>query len=564
MRATIISILFLSTLLTVGFAALPQQNSCSAPYWDDTLRCDAAQGQPPQENVDTSPANTGQLRSFTRVFLNGNPDVRCLDGTRPILYVDKAVCTEPTGCGTVPFGESVDSDEWIFSMSGGGSCHVDDDDGDGIEDNAQECLSLYIQGEASEMGTSHATPMTSLGGIHSADPVENPVFAGYNRVRIKKCSYDRYTGRQDYTAPGGYFSATVTSRAGVSTTIDFDLYQQGYHIMEEALFELRSGLTYTTWVAIEGSNAVTEVQEVLPPLEDADAILFAGHSGGAHGLMHNIDHLSDELSSWPAFSGDVRALFDAQFTPSLENEAAFAVGVSFTTTHDAYSDIWSGTTEALLQDFDYDGSAYFSQDPPLEPSTWRTAYDASCLAAHTGGEEWKCVDRYHVLMNHISTPFFVREDFTDPNRAHLLDGQGHVVLWTDDRNQYAHCPDPTSPCLPMLTPEEYRPRVERQAATFLGGFDFRSEMGGGVDQSLGGTGDVPTVLLWMPDCNSHAGIFNDAAYQETVIRTTGFSVSLREWLEEFMHFGRINVLGWRIDGWQDSSGQTMTSICPDE
>ena len=45
------------------------------------------------------------------------------------------------------------------------------------------------------MGSSTRDPAKDLEGIHDPDAVKNPVFSTYNRVRIEKCTFDRYMGR---------------------------------------------------------------------------------------------------------------------------------------------------------------------------------------------------------------------------------------------------------------------------------------------------------------------------------------------------------------------------------
>lgn len=132
------------------------------------------------------------MKNSTRVFLNNDLSIRCLDGTRPIIYVDKAV--------------GAPSNKWIFSMTGGGSCNAHDSNGDGVFDDAQGCLDTYVDPkEYGEMETASEPPMKTLEGINRPGALRNPVFAGYNRVRVQKCSYDRYNGRAAYEAAGGYF-----------------------------------------------------------------------------------------------------------------------------------------------------------------------------------------------------------------------------------------------------------------------------------------------------------------------------------------------------------------------
>lgn len=548
-------ILALSLALSLGMLAAPTSravaqapsNNCADPYWQDTLRCKAFPGQPPQANFGTIPTNVADVKDFTRVFLNNNPNVRCLDGTRPVLYVDKAV--------------GGPSNKWMFTVPGGGSCNAQDSNGDGVFDTAQECLDTYANpAERDEMSTAVDPPMKNLEGIHRPDPVRNPVFAGYNRVRVEKCSYDRYNGRVAYEAVGGYF---LNHTAPSGTSVNVNVYQQGYLIMEEALQALKSGLTYTTW-ADNGAERVIEQPESLPPLADAEQVLFIGHSGGAHGLFHNIDHLAKSLADIPGFTGDVRAVFDANFIESIENEAAFATDASGNPlAGDAYSAVWSGETIGNGVPFSYDGATFHTTGHLVEQyDSWNAVFDTSCVDAHAAtGDDWKCRDRSHVLFNHIATPFFFREDFTDPNQEHTNHGNGHFVDWGDWDN-YPHCPPSFSPCPPLFTVDEHRTRLETQFQTLLNGSRSRSELATGADPSLGGPGNFPTFYAWMPNCGVHDGAYDDASFYNTTMSYKTFTHSMRTWLEGFVRVGRLNLRGWRVDGWEDSGGNVMTSTCP--
>jgi hypothetical protein len=358
-------------------------------------------------------------------------------------------------------------------MTGGGACIPEEGATVGVIDDATDCTNRY-DGEAAEMGTAGEPPMKNLGsepggsnGIHSADPVINPEFAGYNRVRIEKCGFDRYNGRAEFPAVNG-------TLAGVPLT--YDAYQLGWGMMVATLKELLSGLNYTTWTWSGGAptDIVEDTTATLPPLSDAETILFVGHSGAAHGLMHNIDALVEKLAGLgvnPAV--DVRALFDANFTGSPENEAAFADDLStgaplnghVFSNHTMGESIAGGAVGG--SPYIYDMAAYYS-DPNTtlvkQYDNWQAVFDTSCLSVHSGPDAYLCRDRKHVLLNHVSTPFFIREDFTDPNKEHTLGGLGHPVQWGEWQTDPALCNwFGGTPCPPLLTIAEHRERLEAQA-----------------------------------------------------------------------------------------------------
>jgi len=538
----------------------PKGNDCAQSYWRDTLRCAAFPSDPPQPNFEDSPATVADIRAYTRVFM-GKYSLRTLDGTRPVLYIDKALCTTPAGCGAAAFGDPVESDKWLLSVTGGGSCEAIDSDDDGKADDADSCLLLYEDPtERDEMGSADKAPMKNLVGIMADDPSGNPAFAGYNRVRVEKVSYDRYNGLVKYHRTGGYFTG-LTSGA---VTVHFDLYQQGYRIMRETLRMLEKGLTYTTW-RDDGVGAVEAVEETLPTLSAADSVVFVGHSGGAHGLYHNIDRLADHLQKKKDFTGDVRAIFDANFLPSIANEAAFATdAMAVPLAGDIYSDQWAGNTSAGGIAFAYDGADYYATgDVSAQYDTFGgdRILDRSCLDTHkrTDGATWKCRDRVHVLSNHVATPFFFREDFTDPSTEHTANGSGHRLVW-GEYGPWPHCPVGVD-CPPVFDLVEQRARLTQQAETLLDDRATRSEIALGIDESLGGAGAFPSFYAWMPDCGTHSGAYNNVSWNTQAISWQGSDWTMREWVEDFLVQPRLGVAARRIDGVSDGLG-TATSSCP--
>ena len=305
-----------TAVTTLGMWSQPVWSCAADTFWRDTLRCQLFPADtPPPAPID--PATPADIKHFTRVDLpwrnQGFEVVRCVDGTRPVIYVDEAQSA---------------SNRWVFTFQGGGSCA-----------SGQACLGTYLDlGERGEMSTARKPAMRNMPGIHTPDAVNG--FRDYHRVRIEKCGYDRYNGNAtvrgaaatvDSDLDGdGIQGEVINDPTGLAVQegadLGFDLFHHGKKIMLHTLDELRDGLRYDTWVAASGG--VTEVFATLPPLKDADAILFAGHSGGAHGLMNNIDSLADYMAGWTRtdgtpFDADVRALFDAHLLPTLESEAAF-------------------------------------------------------------------------------------------------------------------------------------------------------------------------------------------------------------------------------------------------
>ncbi len=552
---TIFSYCYLALIISMGLLPRFAWSCMNDPLWQDTLRCQfyptASQTPPPppaQPTIDN-------LGAFTRVDL---PDVnasnellRCVDGTRPIIYVAEAA-------GQVP------SNDWLITFQGGGSCQ-----------NGQACLDAYTNAsEESEMGSANQPAMKNMGGIYRAR--KDNTFRNFNRVKIHKCGYDRYNGNAIAMNVAGTVDSDWNRNAShgeiinspaskdfnpdVKTvkegnTYNFDLFHQGKKHVLHALDQLLNGLSYETWAKQKGK--VVSLKANLPPMHNARTILFAGHSGGASGLMHNIDSLSDYMTDWSqdhglAFNADVRALFDAQLLPSVESEAAF-VGEQDKDLYDHQTNCDQGCEAGPPLRYTYNGEDYFSSfgaggigffDGPYQE--WNTELDASCLAAHPT-EEWRCADRFHVLYNHITTPFFVREDFRDPNGQHNnnpagIENGGHRLFWATP--ELRHCSDAaaTTPCLPVLSEADFRVRVEEQAERFEEDFSTRSELA--VNNI-----PVPTVYLWLPDCASHSGAFDSQQFFN--VRMVNDSkleeITMHDFLVDFMHDVPTGGFDSRID-----------------
>lgn len=541
-----------------GLAAKPlisgPPNDCNHKFWSETLRCKALEiaglSDLPQPNADDRPTSVAGLRKYTRVFMANNK-LRCVDGTRPPLYVAPAVCTTTGGClltdgREVDYGNPVNSDNWLITFTGGGACSASDSNGDGNYDDGERCSSLYVS-EASGMSSALDAPMKNINeGIMSRDPGKNPVFAAYNSIRVEKCSYDRFNGRSTRPDVTGVLS---------NTSFNYTLFNHGQRIAEEAVTALSKGLHYRTW-SDDGTGNIVEVSTRLPRLSDAQQVVFAGHSGGAHGLRHNVDKLAQLVNKNRPI--DVRAVFDENFLPSIEAEASFAIGSN----GDAYTDQWVGVSETDGTIFSYDGEDYhFNGRLGRHLQAWDTHLDESCLDAHSSASQWKCRDRQHVLFNHITTPMFIREDFTDPNREHTNNGLGYATPWVitpgcsyDDIGFDVNC------TLYFRPEQEHRDRLINLAVTLLNDIGTRSEIATGVDNSLINR-QPPTVHVWMPKCENHLGLYDDDSFYRTILaEDSNTRLSLHDAVVEFIDAPAIGGAVGRIHG--TVGGKTMLSICP--
>jgi hypothetical protein len=487
------------------------------------------------------PENVGALKDYTRVALPLDPDVRCLDGTRPVLYVDRAV--------------GPPSNKWLISFTGGPWCAAKDLDHNGSFESGQECLDYYVASAGALMGTATTAAMSNLesdngSGILKPDPLTNPMLAAFNRVRVYKCGFDRHSGRSTHT---------VTAVAPVLGTISFDLFNHGQKIVLATLDMLegngagKSGLSYATWVDQAGS--VAQVQETLPSIADAEQVVFIGHSASGHGLYQNADRYATYLREMAGFTGDVRAIHDAHFMHAPENEAAFdSTQNPNPALHNTLFDArYSGTTAAIGT---YDARPYFDGgleifasdyaawlETPLSPIS--TLVDESCFSAHQAtADTWKCLDRFHVRFHHEVTPALIREDFLDPNNEHGNPPLGFVVQWGPLMPR-PECADlGFSPCPPVLSASQYAARLLVQASHFLEGIFSRSELALGSDTS----GPAGSVYLWMPACGYHEGAYSDSQYYVTTMRKGSSQTTYRGFIEDFLAAPATGVLKSYVTG----------------
>jgi hypothetical protein len=130
----------------------------------------------------------------------------------PLTWIDnalarKAVCNDgtPAGYYLAP-GSGAGATTWLIHLQGGGFCY-DFDSCQRREQNPTQETSM----------SSSAWPLETVGngnGLMSADPVENPDFNTANRVYIRYCSSDVFSGATDpYSGNPWYFRGRTILQA---------------------------------------------------------------------------------------------------------------------------------------------------------------------------------------------------------------------------------------------------------------------------------------------------------------------------------------------------------------
>jgi hypothetical protein len=497
---------------------------------------DCSEATVPWESAPPTRASNGTMaHRWAPPCTDGGADcapedqARCLDGTRPAYYVDPAECETEGGC---PEG----SNRWVFFFQGGGAC------GD-----LSWCYDdVYtIPSEAGETSSAHPERMDlndHKGGDGILSPAPRNAFADAHRVRILKCSFDRFQG--DATR-------VETDADGRPVRMHF----HGRRIIQAVLADLaRANGTVT----IEGHE--------LPDFADAERVVISGNSGGAGGLIQNSDWLAEQIATH-APGASVAAVLDARFQPGAGNEAAWEKpGESCDGTCDAYDFDTAGTSSVQPDDggaaidLERDMSAYepggtFREFIGPLLADGAVAFDESCAEFHSDDPS-PCFSERHVLLNHFGTDAFIHEAIFDSN--HLSKGPG---LWitSPDEFQWAQY---------SLARAE---RVVRQADTFMQERSRAHEPG-------------PRIAIFLPGHNRHTSVQNDEWFldgalckgcgtaQETCVSyhdaLVGWLQSSGEaaWVEneprDPMGGGRVTLSNAMTDGAQNGWRWSPAGECP--
>lgn len=291
------------------------------------------------------------------------PSARCNDGTQAVFYVRPAATVA---------GRS----RWMIQLQGGGGCH-----------DAATCAKRWCSVD-SNIGMEHMTARMAPTGLVGqgvlARDAANP-YADANHVLLRYCSSDNHGGR---TGPLDVETVHPVTGDAVKFRIEF----HGRDILDAVIATLRK----------DGGP----IDATLPDLDDATDVVLAGASAGGGGVIGNADYLEEILRTKSTNATALRfvALIDSTFSPANE---ALDWGTSTLCTNQTLC-----TWQAIL--------TFFSK-------LYARETDASCMAwhaAHAPGSEWLCQDSDHIVRNHVTTPFFMRQGLRDrllgPNAVESL------------------------------------------------------------------------------------------------------------------------------------------------
>ena len=259
---------------------------------------------------------------------------------------------------------------WVIHMQAGGSCN-----------RYGVCVDRWCSNntsyDAAKMSSSFAPEVANGSGVFSRNT--NNAFGSANQVYLYYCSSDSWLGRRsDFVMedPDG-------------THPPYRLHFRGFSILEAAADALKKGVT-----SDDGA-------ETLPSLSDATEVLFSGSSAGANGLTSSLDWWASQVPN-----AKVGGVFDSIFHPLTEDVADPTVAAS-----------------------------YLAQQK-LVYTAQKEIYDAhlddTCVAAHTADDAYLCSSTGHVRLNHITTPYFARQDLTDPVQYNFFAVSGGTMQQFSD------------------------------------------------------------------------------------------------------------------------------------
>lgn len=261
------------------------------------------------------------------------------------------------------------SSRWVIHMQAGGSCG-----------SHRVCLERWCgigAYDASKMSSRFA-PMVTRGNGLFARTAGN-AFADFNHVYVYYCSSDFHLGRRG--------DVVLTDETG--THPPFRLHFRGHDILEAVADALAKGVTSDDGV------------EKLPSLGGATQVLFSGSSAGSNGLSQSLDWWASKVPG-----AKVAGMLDSVLLPLPED-----------------------VTDPVMREKWEAGIRH--EATKVRGELYDAFTDESCLAKHPGDDRYLCALTSHVQLDHLTTPFFTRQDLTDPVTY------GYVVPLGASLDQYA-------------------------------------------------------------------------------------------------------------------------------
>jgi|CXWL01.1.fsa_nt_gi hypothetical protein len=309
------------------------------------------------------------------------PNAKCNDDSPAVMYIRPANAAFNNNPIVNP------SSKWVIFTDGGGGCR-----------SADACFeerwcsgSTAIFDRAGKMSSTKVWAAIEGMGIFSDNPANANSFVDYNMVLVHYCSSDNWIGSQDYVA--------LATTAGTT----YDIRFQGEAIVNAVIDTLLAGPT-----APDADVALGYYPTALPNLADASLVILSGESAGGGGMRHHMDRIHYDKILPAATDPDivVRGLIDAGFPPWLGDPGITWGAVVGTPGH--YRD--------YLQNWVGPGGFGFwgADDSALDQSCLDLFWSPIHFLVHGGSHPEICLDTTYTLLNHITTPTFLRQDINDP------------------------------------------------------------------------------------------------------------------------------------------------------
>lgn len=460
---------------------------------------------------------------------------RSLDGTRGFYHLDVGS----------------DRTKWVFLLEGGGACgNIQGDsaattcmdgsrtalDPDGVVNDelfsgyndaladSREMTSKHARGNANTDFIEHLVPGNGILSDNNLNP-----FSTSTRVKLAKTTFDRFMGNR-----------TLTETYNGD---QLKMYFHGRRLLQ-AMF---TDLNRAKCPQIEPNPEC-----LLPDLSMATQIIVAGYSGGAGGLIHNMEWINNMLVDI-APSARIIFVVASRMIPFLEAEAHFAIP-----SYSLYSDHYSGVSMMvsnpnvtgpprgpITAELTYSQAAFQANGSVRALlSTWGDPnsstdpfLDQSCKTAH-GNFDWRCFDEGHVALYHMDEDVFFYQSLRD-----TVHTNSSPLQWADTVRL-----DPAN-----------GPIGSSFSVAPWGGWLFRTPNGDSYSMNKServvymaqemwdkhpGAG---SLAFYVPEFNCHTSIVRSAFWADTMISILhgehNFGSYLKYWIDNYINVGNPLNLG---------------------
>ncbi len=225
------------------------------------------------------------------VDLDAFPQAKCNDGSGAVFWVRRY---ETLGAQSVE-----NQNKWWIHLPGGGAAVRGFGAADRYCTNASRMSTLDID-------RGPIAPRSIAAG-----PPENR-FRNWNHVFIYNCSSDRFVGAAGAVATSG-------QPTGASDPVDYTIHYNGAHILDAVLDTLKRHDGVVSYIDREGKT------RVMPNLDAATTVIFAGEAAGATGVIQRADDVHASLLATntncvgESCDVDVGAVVDGAYLPSQES-----------------------------------------------------------------------------------------------------------------------------------------------------------------------------------------------------------------------------------------------------